>query len=153
MRRFALPMAAVSAAVVALAAGPATMAAAGTAGTHVLAVSHGCPGGDVCLYGSQSAFKKDKPTVTDTDVPGLFDQGIAHNAVVVNNSSKYYATEGSFYERYFKGIYFCYYTADPKDEQDPNRIENPADGDSVQAIETATTKIVTIPVSMSYCDG
>jgi hypothetical protein len=116
------------------------------------AISHGCPGGNVCLYDSQSAFKKDKPTVIDTEVPGLHSGGVAHNVVVVNNSIKYHASQGWFEERMFKGAYFCEYVPDTNDEQSPDRIEDPADGVSVSAIASGS-KDVDRPflVSLSYC--
>jgi hypothetical protein len=124
-----------------------------SASARVMAISHGCPGGNVCLYDSQSAFKKDKPTVVDTDVPGLHRGGVAHNVVVVNNSIKYYASEGSFEERMFKGAYFCEYVPDTNDEQSPNRIEDPADGASVSAIASGGKDVDRpIPVSLSYCN-
>jgi hypothetical protein len=120
---------------------------------RVMAISHGCPGGNVCLYDSQSAFKKDKPTVIDTDVPGLHSGGVAHNVVVVNNSIKYYASQGWFEERMFKGGYLCEYVPDTNDEQSPNRIEDPADGVSVSAIASGGKYVDgPFPVSLSYCN-
>jgi hypothetical protein len=123
-------------------------------GAQVEATSHGCPGAHVCLYGSQSAFKKDKPTVIDADVPGLHSGGIAHNAVVVNNTIKYYASQGRFMPHYFRGGEVCEYLPDSQDEQSPNRIEDPADGASVTAIASGS-KQVDDPffVSLSYCDS
>ncbi len=119
---------------------------------QVMAISHGCPGGNVCLYDSKSAFKKDKPTVIDTEVPGLHSGGVAHNVVVVNNSIKYYASQGGFEERMFKGGYLCEYVPDSKDEQSPNRIEDPADGASVSAIASGGKYVdEPFPVSLSYC--
>jgi hypothetical protein len=122
-------------------------------GAQITAVSHGCAGGNVCLYDSQSAFKKGKPTVTDPDLPGLHSGGVTHLAAVVNNNIKYYASEGTFQERVFKGAEFCYYVPDPNDEQHPNRIEDPADGASVTAIATGTTEVdYMFLVSPSYCN-
>jgi hypothetical protein len=112
---------------------------AGTA--QVLAVSHGCPGGDVCLYDSKSAFSNDNPTLTDTDVPGVHNGGILHNEVVVNNSDKYHASQGSFEQLMVKGLVLCYYVPDTKDEQSPNRIEDPADGAQVTAIASGTKNV------------
>jgi hypothetical protein len=150
MRRSGKPIAVTGAALVLLALGPAAVA---TAGTHVLAIVHGCPGGNVCLYGSQSAFKKDQPTVIDTDVPGLHSGGVPHNEVVVNNSIEYHASQGGFHAYYLHGTELCEYLPDSKDEQNPNRIENPADGASVTAIASGST-MVDSPffVSVSYCN-
>ncbi len=160
MRRFGRPIVVTGAAVALLALGPATMGTAGTAsppssGPAVPeAISHGCPGGHVCLYDSQSAFKKAKPTVTDTDVPGLHSGGVPHNVVVVNNTIRYYASQGTFQPRYIKYHEFCWYVPDPKDEQSPNRIEDPADGASVTAIASGTQEVDgPFPVSLNYCTG
>jgi hypothetical protein len=108
---------------------------------QVLAISHGCKGGNVCLYDSVSAFKNDKPTLTDTDVPGVHNGGVLDNAVVVNNSSKYYASQGGFQQRMVKSLVLCYYVPDTKDEQPPNRIEDPADGAQVTAIASGTKNV------------
>jgi len=138
MRRFARFMVAAGTAVVV--AGAAAGSAAATT-TQALAISHGCPGGNVCLYDSKSAFMNDKPTLTDTDVPGVHVGGVLHNVVVVNNSDKYYASEGGFEQTMFKGAVFCYYVPDTKDEQSPDTIENPADGLQVTAIASGGTTV------------
>jgi hypothetical protein len=149
MRRYGKPIAAAGAAV-ALGLGPATMGAAASASP--LGISHGCPGSHVCLYGSQSAFSKGKPTVTDAHVPGLHSGGVVHLAAVVNNTLKYYASEGIFETHYLKYQKLCEYVPDPKDEQDPNRIEDPADGADIDAIASGS-RAVDAPfyVSLRYC--
>lgn len=151
MRRYGKLIAVVGAAVALLGLGPAAMGAAASASP--LAISHGCPGGHVCLYGSQSAFKKDKPAVTDPAVPGVYPGGVQHLAAAVNNNLKYYASEGNFEVHYIRYHEFCEYVPDPNDEQDPNRIEDPADGASVTAVAIGS-KTVDGPfyVSTSYCN-
>lgn len=148
----------ITAAIAILALGPAAIIMAGGAqAAQAGAAVHGCPSGDVCEYGSKTAYRMDNPPVIDTKVPGLFRGGVVPLKIVVNNTAKDYSSEGDIILRQFKNAYFCEYYVDAKDEQEPGATENPADGATYDnAIATGTdAKLVDsdMLLPLSDCDA
>lgn len=117
------------------------MATAGTARAAQPGASvHGCKAKDVCLYASKAAYRQDKPSVTDSKpIPGVFVGG-TRDRVAVDNTTKYYSSQGYIEERMIHYHYLCEYVPDDADVQAPGGIENPGDDANVTGIDTATTK-------------